>query len=108
MNHETFIRNHLELHLIKGRSRARTLQRSIINETMIKFRQNDYCEIDELIERAIYTVKQYGFIGRGTTARRFSEATDVSITTGRRTLNSLSRIRCNKNKKPFIFTVDKK
>lgn len=107
MNPEQYIRKHLEKNLVKGQSRARKLQREIITECLFKYKQGKYHDIDELLAEATRRVNEYGAIGRGTTAFKFSTAMNISITTARRHLRNLKRIKCNNSKIPFIYTVGK-
>ena len=107
MNHEQYVRKQLEGSLAKNPCRARTLQRKIIADTLLKYKRNEYGDIEGLLADAVKRVNELAAIGRGTTARKFAERLNVSKTTARLHLLSLDHVVRNESKRPYIYTVGK-
>ena len=111
MNHEQFIEKNLLNSAKSQHPAAVSITKEITDRTLALYREQGFECLDGLISCAISEIELKSSLieclskNGGTTASECSEAMGVSVKTARARLNASKLAVCNRQKRPFIYTL---
>jgi len=104
MNYEQFIESHI-----------RNINQTVIpgyivdkelDYLLTKYRRSEYTDLLDLIKLTKDRILQYDGIATGCDSSHYAGFHNISRQTARKRLSSLRHIKCNKEKRPYIYTID--